>query len=61
MADWEDETICRVMRVTLDRGRAQTDAEYIFLPSVLEDLADAGQGMQTPVPQFNLLGICLLS
>jgi hypothetical protein len=54
MADWEDETICRVMRVTLDRVRAQTDAEYIFLHSVLEDLTDAGQGMKSPVLPINL-------
>jgi hypothetical protein len=53
MADWEDETICRVMRVTLDRVRAQTDTEYIFLPSVLEDLTDAGQG--TPFPFLCLI------
>jgi len=48
MLDWEDETISKVMLVTLDRQRARMDAEYIFLASVLEDAMDQGQGTQSP-------------
>jgi len=46
MLDWEDETISKVMHVTLDRLRATMDPEYIFLSSLLEDLTDQGQGIQ---------------
>ena len=48
MLDWEDETISKVMLVTLDRQRAGMDPECIFLDSVLEDLMDQGQGTQSP-------------
>lgn len=60
LQDWEDETIRRVMLVTLDRQRAMMDGEYIFLPSVLEDLTDQGQGTN-PTPSTRTLPYSPLS
>jgi tetratricopeptide (TPR) repeat protein len=59
MQDWEDETISKVMLVTLDARRA--GGEYIFLPSILEDLTDQGQGTLSPHPRtIHFLSFCVL-